>query len=375
MADSSQIKINKPYFDNLDALRAIAALSVFVFHFSKDIQAFYSEIHMNKIWKVFSIFADKGNLGVSLFFVLSGFLITYLILDEIKRNGKFNLIKFLIRRCLRIWPLYFIIILIGFLIFPILFDQYQTNHDVWYYIFFLANFDEISNGINDSINFLTAPWSVAVEEQFYFFWALLFAVVPLKSNLSLNFIIGLLYLLSVAFCLFNWQDERTIYYHTLSVCQDILVGAFFANALFQNKKWLLYLINLKKIFVLIIYILGFTIIILKNKLFIDFGLVAERTVLAFFFAFIIIDQSKGVNSFIKFGKIKLLNFLGKISYGIYMYHLVVMFVLCRLIEIYLPTGYYLIPLYFVFSLFGVISVASISYYLIEKRFLKLKPEV
>lgn len=352
----------------------MAAFSVFVFHYFRDIKAFYPGIETNTLFKVLNVVADKGSLGVNFFFVLSGFLITYLILKENLEKGKFSLIKFLIRRTLRIWPLYFIVILIGFLIFPLMFDSYHTQHEVLNYLFFLANFDEIKNGLHDSVNFLTAPWSVAVEEQFYLIWSLIFFFVLNWKGFKIEYLILFIYLLTFVF---RWQmrdDERVIYYHTFSVCQDILTGAFFAIAFFKNKKWIINLIHQRTSVVSFIYIIGFLVCVLKNKIFSGDLIVVERFVLSLFFAFIIIDQALGKFSLFKIGQYHWLSQLGKISYGFYMYHLIVMFVLCKLVEMYLPTGYYLIPIYFLTALLFTILISWVSFKIIEEPLLKLKPK-
>lgn len=367
-------KIAPAYFQNLDALRFLAAFSVFVFHYFRDIKAFYPGIENNWLFDKLLIVADKGGLGVNFFFVLSGFLITYLILQEKKETGHFSLWKFLVRRTLRIWPVYFVVVGIGFVIFPAIFDTYSTAHNPTYYIFFLANFDEIYNGAHDSINFLTAPWSVAVEEQFYLFWSLsLFLLLKLKK-FKIEYLILILYIASFYFRWIYCDDERVIYYHTLSVCQDILTGAFIGLSLFNGKKWIQSIINLNKWNILLIYLAGIALCLAKNKLFSGDILVLERFVLSLFFGFVILEQSLGKNSILKVGRFKWMNYLGKISYGFYMYHLIVMFVLCRLIEVYLPTGYYLIPLYFVGSLVGIILSSALSYKLMEAPLLKLKPK-
>src|SRR5690606_19355370 len=125
-------------FENLDALRFLAAFSVFVFHFFRDVNGLEPELQEYRIFDIVLSITDKGSLGVNFFFVLSGFLITYLILHETKYKGHFSLKNFLIRRTLRIWPLYFIVILIGFVIFPLLISNYYTVHEPLMYVAFLA---------------------------------------------------------------------------------------------------------------------------------------------------------------------------------------------------------------------------------------------
>jgi peptidoglycan/LPS O-acetylase OafA/YrhL len=358
----------------LDALRFLAAFSVFIFHYFSDIKSFFPSLTNNAIFDKVQVVADKGSLGVNFFFVLSGFLITYLILHEQKHKGHFSLKKFLIRRTLRIWPLYFIVILIGFVLFPLIFSGYSTSHSLWMYVAFLANFDEINVGLHDSINFLTSPWSVAVEEQFYLFWGLLFFTILRLRKVNLGYIIVVLYLLSFLFRWYYVDEERIIYYHTFAVCQDILTGAFIGWSLFENKKWLEYLKHMRKIWVAAIYIIGFAICILKNKIFFGDLLIFERFVLSLFFGFIILDQIRGENSAIKFGKIKPFNYLGKISYGLYMYHLIVMYIFTQWISTIDMSELAVVPIYFGVSLSGTILISAISYQLIEKPLLKLKPK-
>lgn len=374
MSHPTNQKIAPVYFQNLDALRFMAAFSVFIFHYFRDIRTFYPGIEDNWLFDTALTVADKGGLGVNFFFVLSGFLITYLILQEKAETGHFSLWKFLVRRTLRIWPVYFVVVGIGFVIFPLIFESYHTFHNPVWYIFFLANFDEIRNGLHDSVNFLTAPWSVAVEEQFYLFWSLtLFPLLKLK-NFRIEYLILMLYLFSFYFRWINLDQERVIYYHTFSVCQDILTGAFIGVSLFKGRTWISVITNLSSWKIVLVYILGFMICIGKNKIFAGEFLLFERFVLSLFFGFIILEQSLGKNSVLKLGTFKWMNYLGQISYGFYMYHLIVMYVLCRLIEAYLPTGYYLIPLYFAGSITGTILAAALSYKILEAPLLKLKPK-
>ena len=330
----------------------------------------------NVTYSIIIFFTNKGVLGVNFFFVLSGFLITFLILFEIKHHKKFNLKKFLIRRTLRIWPLYFIIVLIGFVLFPFIFTDYNTDHNPLNYIIFFANLDEIWNGANDSNNFLTAPWSVAVEEQFYFVWGvLLFSLSRLKI-LQLPTLIIILLLGSIIFRSLNFEDYRVIYYHTFSVMPDILTGSLLAYFYFKKTFWIKKMKFLKKWKIILIYIIGFLVIIFKTKIFNGPLIIAERYVIGLFFAFILLDQIHLKYSFIKIGKIKLFNHLGGISYGLYMYHLVVLFLLHKLLIILIYKmggGYYFAAcLYFILSILISYFLSLMSYKFIEKPFLDLK---
>jgi peptidoglycan/LPS O-acetylase OafA/YrhL len=366
-------KKQKTYFAKLNALRFFAAFSVFLFHFASELKGQFQFLTEYAILKPLFIVADKGNLGVNFFFVLSGFLITYLILEEQKHFGNFNLLKFLGRRTLRIWPLYFIIILIGFLLFPFIFESYTTKHQAINYVLFLANFDEIWFGATDPINFLTSPWSVAVEEQFYLFWGVALAFFLPKKWFRLDYFIYLLMFICTLFRWKYWTNEEILYYHTLAVSQDILTGSIFALALFDKRKWVLKIIDLKRLPIFALYLTGFLICIFKNKIFADEWVILERLVLSLFFIFIVLEQSLNPNSFFKVGRLKAFNYLGKISYGLYMYHLLVMWLIIKQLTLLNLTWPVFAFVLFVGSSVLTIIISSLSYRFIESKFLALKP--
>ena len=106
---SQPIKENKIYFENLDFLRFIAFFTVFAGHTALG-NFLINRIHVDVINKFIWVFS-QGGTGVSFFFVLSGFLITYLLLIEKEKTGKINVRNFYVRRILRIWPLYYLVIL------------------------------------------------------------------------------------------------------------------------------------------------------------------------------------------------------------------------------------------------------------------------
>ncbi|MCB9223264.1 MAG: acyltransferase [Crocinitomicaceae bacterium] len=367
-------KIQPVHFKNLDALRFLAALSVIFFHISQEAIAVYPELETNTIAKWILTVVQKGHLGVNFFFVLSGFLITYLILHEQEQTGNFSLKKFLIRRTLRIWPLYFMVVLVGFVIFPLLIEDYHTNHHAWRYLLFIANFDEILVGATDPINFLTAPWSVAVEEQFYLFWGIaLFVIFKIKQFKPVYLVI-LIYIISFIFRWIYWDDYRTLYFSTFTVCQDILTGTLLGMALFKKKAFLEKIRKLSKLRVFGIYLVGFAICILKNQIFAGQLIIFERSVLSIFFGFIILDQIRGEHSIFKLGKIQVFNNLGKISYGLYMYHLIVMYLLMKWMGGWFNEGYWAFIIFAIFILICVVVISTVSYRFMEKPLLKLKPK-
>lgn len=205
----------RPYFPELDGVRAIAALMVMAFHYS---QTWY--------WKSFMIF---GQTGVDLFFVLSGFLIT-LILLQAKPGDWGEMKRFYIRRTLRIFPLYY-----GFLALCLLLGGGVSG---WYW-FYGQN---IAMSLHIPLNGPNHFWSLAVEEQFYLVWPLLILFSPRRW---LAAILGGTLLLAVA--------ARIVLAHTsidgtqLMICRmDALAAGgllayFYAKRMIERARKLLWL--------------------------------------------------------------------------------------------------------------------------------------
>lgn len=240
------------YFENLDGLRFFCFLSVFLYH------SFYTENEYIKASPVYKFVTEElfknGNLGVNFFFVLSGFLITYLLIEEKKINGQINLKSFWIRRILRIWPLFYFCVGFGFVVFPqlkLFFGQVPNETATpLYYLFFINNFDLIKNGLPDS-SVLGLLWSIAVEEQFYLFWPIILYIFPVNKYWIpfLSIII-----LSLFFRGFN-DDYDSHELHTLSCIGDMTMGAFGAWFIIRSNSLKIKIENLSKHYISLIYFL------------------------------------------------------------------------------------------------------------------------
>ena len=141
----------KIHFYNLDIIRLLAALTVVVAHAYEAWKGWFGQPlwlqgstpqEPNHIGKLISTFINNFNLGVDAFFLISGFLITFLLLTEKQTNDKINIGKFYLRRALRILPLYYLSILIAPLLLYITKNPTQPNYLA--NIFFLNNFNAIS---------------------------------------------------------------------------------------------------------------------------------------------------------------------------------------------------------------------------------------
>ena len=151
---------NIHYFDSLNGLRFFAAFLV-VIHHSETIRLSYNMFNL----KQFSLF-NNGGLAVSFFFVLSGFLITYLLLKEKSVTNQISIKKFYLRRILRIWPLYYLLVFIGTIVLPAILIYissdvkipYSFSDVILYYIFFAPFMVNIFYGHH----FLEPLWSIGV---------------------------------------------------------------------------------------------------------------------------------------------------------------------------------------------------------------------
>src|ERR1044072_3982975 len=181
--------MHKPiYFSGLNGLRAIAAMAVVISHITLNL----GEFHLNPF--IFGSFQDGkpqglnlAGYGVSIFFVISGFLITYLLQAE-KEIQPVNIKKFYMRRILRIWPLYYIyliLVLATLLAFGIAINLKM----LLLYVFFAANVPYV---LDTALPLLAHYWSIGVEEQFYLFWPWLNKKTNALLTLTLALIIILL---------------------------------------------------------------------------------------------------------------------------------------------------------------------------------------
>ena len=363
----------KLYFENLDGLRFLCFLSVFFYH------SFYTQYDsiLYSPWYQFikkDVFGN-GNLGVNFFFVLSGFLITFLLLEEKKMNGQINLKNFWIRRILRIWPLYFICVFFGFFIFPILKSAFgQTPNEtasIWYYLTFINNFDMINKGLPDA-SILGALWSVAIEEQFYLIWPIILFLLPIKQHyIAFSIII----LSSLIFRAFN--DNVFIQeIHTLSCIGDMAIGAFGAWLIQTNNNFKSTFVNLPRNKIFFIYLAFALFYFFRLYLLHSINLIRvfERSIIAVIILFIILEQTYSNKSFFKLSNFKTLSKLGTISYGLYCLHFVSILITTTLTRkagittqlwevIFIDT-----PI----ALFLTIIIGKISYRYFEKPFLKIK---
>jgi len=168
-ADASAPRTKSYYHPELDSLRFLAFLPVFLHHTLPREDAFYTALGVpGPLATVISSFVSACGFGVDLFFLMSAYLITSLLLRERETRGSVNIPWFYVRRALRLWPLYLSFVLFA-LMLPLLSSEQQLS---WRYgagfLLFFGNWMIVTGGFPQSVVF--PLWSVSVEQQFYFAW-------------------------------------------------------------------------------------------------------------------------------------------------------------------------------------------------------------
>jgi len=341
---------------NLTSLRFILALLVVIFHTPE----FFANRNL-PYFKDYSLFL-RGNESVWIFFSLSGFLIIRQLFNEKINSNSINLKRFFLNRIYRIFPLYYLVLIFGFIhyqiILPKLGFQFENSYNILEGIllsvtFFSNIFLTYSPG-----GIIEILWSIGIEEQFYIFIAPLFYFLPkskLKTALILLTVVYLLLFISNMFPLLT-EYKMYFFFFTFSGLCSIYFEKTHFNKLFSN---LIYLITL-------IYLLSN---LFKNNLNENQYYIFSMILFGFFLSvlskkpiFILENQT--------------LKYLGTISYGIYMLHAIAMQIVGLLyiklkIENKIPEYLYIFSYSFLIILL-TITMAHLSYKYYESYFLKFK---
>ena len=326
-------KIEHDHLYGLDGLRAFAAISVLLVHVASVLTEYGGEDYYFPL----DVVTLGAWSGVSLFFTLSGFLITWLLLKE-KNTGGIDSRNFYLRRMLRIFPVYYLIATICLTAFRAEFPLLRP----WEIAFIYLMLPNLASP--HAMSMLGHFWSIGAEEQFYITYPVLlkrFGVVPI----ALTVIIGRQSLALItsgkvgAFFLWNGFDLMA-------------VGAI-AGWIYSTRHALLFYIHkLGYIFIVLFIVL----IVFERPARVPWIDLLESIVYAGVMLNVVTKKT--------FLDTSILRFLGKISYGIYMYHLPIIYFLCC----YKLRGWQIYTAAFVLTTL----TAWLSYYVIERPFLRLK---
>jgi peptidoglycan/LPS O-acetylase OafA/YrhL len=362
----------KRYFPNLNGIRCIAALLV-VFHHLEQAK------HALGIANVYDwpIIQHAGRLGVGLFFVLSGFLITYLLLEEKGRFGNVDAKKFYLRRVFRIWPIYFLIIGLSFFVFPHIslldypgIDEKLEVHAVERLTLLLLVLPNFAFVLYDLPYWCAQTWSIGVEEQFYYLWPWLIKYPKRSIPIILFFLAVTAGILFLGLYFVNPSEEMkdsiiTTFLGQFRI-QTMALGGLCAWLVYKGKTRVLDVIFRKDMQV-IVYLL------LAALFFSGVHFNGFLEVYALFFAFFVLNVSCNKNSIISLEN-PFMNHVGKISYGLYIYHVVVIVLIINILARYAPQweGTLYQTVLYILAFVGSIAVASFSYSYFEKPLLAFK---
>lgn len=338
---------------NLEALRGVLALMVVLSHV--ELIRFYFGHSQNYLHP---IILHLGRVAVTGFFVLSGYLITYSILKRIKAND-WNIRQFYSRRILRIWPMYYLVIVLAIVVLPHIeslkfvvptYSQdarlYPFNY--WYYIFFLPQIPQMNEFL---LPFAEPTWSIGIEELFYVFipW-----VIILLRKYLVHAIIAfiLLFLIAKYLMIYKYQllpSDAPLELLTFFRFDCIALGCLVGALHFNNQKWF----NAIKIWHALAAVI-LIIILFKNLTLYS----TDYFPFAICFATIIIWLT---NKSTTFKSPEWLVFIGKISYSLYLTHEIV---IVFLVNLNLDKKG-MVWMYSA-SIIGAVALATGLYYLIEK---------
>ena len=357
----------KVYFPNLNGLRFIAAFLVIIHHIEQ------LKLKFNLPNKYENPFIHiSGRLGVLLFFVLSGFLITYLLLSEKEVTGSIAVKQFYIRRILRIWPLYYLVVLLGLFVLPEIsileMPKYTAEVGdnfllkITLFIFMLPNLALV---LLSPVPYISQSWSIGVEEQFYLIWP---NIIKKSSKILLALILVILIYwgLRISLLLIEFYEviDTILLRNTLGFLASfnidcMAIGGITAYLYYHKKMTLLKFLYRKDLQMFVVLLTAVLVI---------FGVKIPYPFYAGLFAVIILNVATNPNNLISLEN-RPFNFLGKISYGLYMYHSIAIALVLIIVKDTILFND--IAIYFMSFTLAIIF-ASISYFFFEERFIKLK---
>ncbi len=387
------------YWPALDGVRALAVLLVVLHHLGPlpARPSFASEL--------LSKMTSWGWIGVDCFFVLSGFLITRLLIEEKSRRGTVSLPKFYLRRALRIWPLYYLALFVAFIALPLSSPNHHPTIQEWIsyvprasmpFIFFAGNFgitfdwkwlyefNKLVSGMGTNMicAILMPLWSIAVEEQFYLVWPWVMRKCPsLRALCSIALLVIVAGMAATGLIISSLPSNSTEtlynYYYLNSACRllPIMFGALLAIAHFSVPSKFEDLgkhgIKLAALTAVLYAVILFWLPPIEKVTTLH---VLTFTVSAATFSLLLFLALAWKPLNILFSN-KILVYVGKRSYAIYLFHVTclwfVRMFICPLLHIRVFTA----TEWIVTALIGIpltLLASELSWQLIEKHFLKLR---
>lgn len=355
------------WLPGLDGLRALAALAVVVHHIE---QARYL-FGLPSVWINYAVMR-LGGQGVTLFFVLSGFLITHLLLREQSETGAISIRRFYTRRVLRIWPLYFIIMALGFVVLPLIpafavptFSMVDDSRYWQTFLMYLFFSPHVATAIGLGAPYASVLWSVGVEEWFYLFWPWLMIAARGRLAPFLLTIIGAL-ILARSQVHAKWLVDLLGQLRFDCMAVGALGALACASPRFNPVRILWPLFSWPA------QIFGFYYVASCLWTGWPFG-IFDELVYSLMFLWLIVNLAINPRPILNFDN-RLQKWLGQISYGLYCYNWITIVATIRIFQaagVEPRAGAWNVAFHAAAVLLTV-AVAAVSYYVIERPFLRIK---
>ena len=356
------------YHPELDVLRFFAFLAVFLHHALPRDANLYIDAGLPPTATEWLMTAKKaGAFGLDLFFALSSYLITELLLREHAMRGSFSIGAFYVRRALRIWPLYFTFLGATVFIIPhfIPDDQFRGIY-ILSFALFLGNWACVTNGLPISV--ASPLWSISVEEQFYVTWPLCLFVFGVKRVKHIALVMIALALATRILLATLQVGHFAVWCNTFARLDPIALGAVLAWTLKGRSP------QIKTGMRLILCGIALTSWFFIARHLSQHGPTSVLTYLlsAAASVMLIVAVLRSESEVLLRRPLSWLVYLGRISYGLYVFHLLALTIMSKLL--FLPIiG---VPLNFerrvFFAFVLTVMLATASYKWLEQPFLKLK---
>ncbi len=356
--------MKRNYFPALDTLRAFAALSVIWEHinsWSITLNGHPAEL------QPFTLLFLSGWDAVTLFFVLSGFLITYLLLLEKHNTNTVNVRGFYFRRALRIWPVYYLVTFVGFAIYPLLFGRSfdLTGAPAGQIVLSALMLPNVATSLY-YMSIMGHLWSIGTEEQMYAVLPLIIRRVRRVASLPRLLIAFIIVKLALNLLIDALNAQNAAWYPLYDLIRRsrfecMAVGAL-AAYVFIYKPALIRLINAYPLRVLTVIVVVLAAIAKPGQ-----NPFTDLT-LALVFAALVLQIAVGNQQWLKR---TLPMALGRISYGLYLYHMLVLYLVLRLMATFPPGIPYLLILYAAVVI-GTTALGALSHRFLETPFLRLR---
>lgn len=372
--------MNSKHFAGLDGLRFISITFVVLHHlFTFKTNFGFINYDYPVLWLI-------GFYGIQFFFMGSGFLITYLLFTEFTAYGKLNLKQFFIRRILRIWPGYYLLIVLALVLalhsdffhIPGTTDAYLSGNYKKSNLFYFSFLPHLQPFFYPTGPYVHHTYTIGIEEQFYIVWGILFYFL---RGRMVYFFIALLLIAPVLNGFHAWINAEPLRMQEMPVLKKIssaltylhysrfstfAIGSLFGYAYFYQKPWIAAFKNRW------LQVLVYAILVLCIAT--NFSMpLFEYEFISLLMACVMLMATFKTESIFNYSA-KWISYLGKISYGIYLFHIFAIVFACKLVQLFTPVESHLGITFLLCLITMVLSIVfgSVSYHCFEVYFLKLK---